>query len=101
MVKKLHACFTAVLLCGAVGLAGPALAAGHHKAIHHAAAIKPKTERTTSEARLNQREHETTQRLNQQSLMNAQHADAGTTVTADASSSEDDFTQQAFLEDDQ
>jgi len=101
MVKKLHACFAAVLLCGAVGLTGPALAASHHKAIHHTAAMKHKTARVPNEARLNQREHEVTIRLNQQSLMNEQHADAGTIAIADASSTEDDFTQQAFLEDDE
>ena len=99
MVKKLHSCFTAVLLCGAVGLTGPALAAGHHKAIHHATAVKHKTARMPNETRLNQREHEVTQRLNQQSLTDGQHADAGTTARADVS--EDDFTQQAFLEDDE
>ena len=85
MIHKLHACFTAVLLCGAVGLAGPALAAGPHKAIHRAAVIRHKMARSNEE-RLNQREHEITERLNQQSLMNGQHPDAGTTATTNASS---------------
>jgi hypothetical protein len=101
MVKKLHACFTAVLLCGAVGLAAPALAAGQHKAIHHAAAVKHKAAKMPNEARLNQREHEITEQLNRQSLTNGQHADAATTAIADASVTEDDFIQQAFLEDDE
>ena len=96
MINRVHACAAAVLLCGAVGIVGPVSAATQHKT-HHAATVKHKGVRMSNEARLNAREHAVTARLNRQALTDGQHADAGTTATADVSSSDDDFMQQAFL----
>ena len=106
MINKLHAYCAAVLLCAATGLAGPAAAATHkavhHKATtHHATALHKKSGRMSNEARLNAREHEITARLNRQALTNGEHADAGTIATADASLSDEDFAQQAFLDNDE
>jgi hypothetical protein len=106
MIKKLHACCAAVLLCAATGLAGPATAATqhkavHHKATHHTTALHKKSGAMSNEARLNAREHEITARLNRQALTNGEQADAGTIATADASLSDEDFAQQAFLDNDE
>jgi hypothetical protein len=103
MMKTLHECFAAVLLCGAVGLAGPAFAADQHKATtHHAVSTKHKmtARQKGHEAQLDRQEHAITARLNRDSLTKQPSANAAITATAEQPMDEE-YTQQAFLEDDE
>ena len=103
MVKTVHNCFAAVLLCGAVALAGPAFAADQHKATtHHAISAKHKmtAREKRHEAQLDRQEHAITAKLNRDSLATQPSANAAITATA-AESMDEEFTQQAFLEDDE
>lgn len=103
MVKTLHQCFAAALLCGAVAVAGPAFAADQHKAkTHHAVSVKHKMPARAkgNEAQLNREERAITAKLNRDSLTNQPSANAAITATA-ADSMAEEFTQQAFLENDE
>jgi len=102
MVRTLHQCFAAVLLCGAVAITGPAFAASQHKATHHAVNVKPKAaaRHKLSEAQIDRQERATTAKLNRESLTKQPSANAATTASA-AQPMDEEFTQQAFLEDDE
>ena len=103
MVKTVHNCFAAVLLCGTVALAGPAFATDQYKAkTHHAISVKHKMSVRAKghEAQLDRQERAITAKLNRDSLAMQPNANAAITATA-ADSMDEEFTQQAFLEDDE